>query len=439
MDTQTAELIAARLRELLLREAASGRPIATLDDIETLSLELRQKAGELVAEELAAIAAKAHEQAAGADEAGKMECRCGRSARFKGYRGHDVVMMSATLRVQRRYYYCRLCDSGFCPADVRLGLCGSAYTGQVQHQVARLCALAPYAVAAETFADLCGVCVSASHCQQIVEWVDTAAAAYLREQARQAFADQVPSGPAVGVLYVEADGVHTPVIGGWREMKVGVCFEKNARGVRVGKRYVSHLGTAEAFGEAWYAMAAHRGAERARRVVVLGDGAHWIWNQAQMHFPQAIQILDLWHALERLWEVGRAAFGGEDSPRLRAWVEAQKSLLEGGKAEALLRALETLQGKHPDCVEIGEALTYYRNNQCRMDYPRYRSLGLDVGSGAAESGCKQVVSQRLKGAGMRWREAGAAAIARLRCLMLSLQWNEVASRCNTHPLVLTAT
>ena len=439
MDTQTAELIAARIRELLLREAASGRPLATLDDIETLSLELRQKAGELVAEELAAGTAKSHEQAEGADAAGKVECRCGRAARFKGYRWHDVVMMSATLRVKRRYYYCRLCDSGFCPADVRLGLCGSAYTGRVQHQVARLCAMAPYAVAAETFESLCGVCVSASHCQQIVEWVDTAAAAYLRDQERLAFADQVPSGPAVGVLYVEADGVHTPVIGGWREMKVGVCFEKDASGARVGKRYVSHLGAAEAFGEAWYAMAAHRGAERARRVVVLGDGAHWIWNQAQTHFPRAIQILDLWHATERLWEVGRAAFGVEGGARVRAWVETQRSRLDLGKTGGLLSALEALQAEYPACGEIGEAQTYFRNNQCRMDYPRYRSLGLDVGSGAAESGCKQVVSQRLKGAGMRWREAGASAIARLRCLMLSLQWNEVACRCNTRPLALTTT
>jgi hypothetical protein len=437
MDTQTAELIAARIRDLLLKEAASGRTIATLDDIETVSLELRRKAGELVAEELAAKTAKSHEQAEGAEEAGKLECRCGRTARFKGYRWHDVVMMSATLRVQRRYYYCRLCDSGFCPADARLGLCGSAYTGQVQHQVARLCAMAPYAVAAETFESLCGVCVSPSHCQQMVEWVDRRAVAYLRGQERLAFADRVPSGPAVDVLYVEADGVHTPVIGGWREMKVGVCFEKNASGARVGKRYVSHLGTAEAFGEAWYSMAAHRGAERARRVVVLGDGAHWIWNQAQMHFPQAIQILDLWHVLERLWEVGRAAFGLEDSSHLRDWVETQKTFLDLGQVGSFLGGLEVLQEQHPDCVEIGEALTYYRNNQCRMDYPRYRSLGLDVGSGAAESGCKQVVSQRLKGAGMRWREAGASAIARLRCLMLSLQWSEVASRCNTRPLALT--
>ncbi|MDQ2686823.1 MAG: hypothetical protein M3Y28_03045, partial [Armatimonadota bacterium] len=107
--------------------------------------------------------------------------------------------------------------------------------------------------------------------------------------------------------------------------------------------------------------------------------------------------------------------------------------LELGELDAFLLALRDLQVGHPDCAEIGEALTYYTNNRCRMNYGQYRKWGLDVGSGAAESGCKQVVSQRLKGAGMRWREAGASAIARLRCLLLSGQWDEIA-RCWDAPI-----
>lgn len=138
MDTQTAEIIAARIREVLHREAGSGRPALTLDDIEKISLEIRRKAGQAVAEELTAR----HEQPcqegkqdAGKQEAGTVQCRCGRTARSKGSCFHQVVMMTAELRLRRRYYYCRKCDAGFCPADVRLGLSGSAYTGRVQASV----------------------------------------------------------------------------------------------------------------------------------------------------------------------------------------------------------------------------------------------------------------------------------------------------------------
>jgi hypothetical protein len=387
MDTQTAERIAARFRELLLAEAASGRPLSTLDDIEAASLTLRRKAGEMVAQELAEEAAQEHEDArdvAGDSPpgAGKAECRCGGTARFKGARPRDVVTMGGAVRVWRRYYYCRRCDAGFCPADARLGLGGSGYTGLVQRQAARLCALVPYALAAEMLAELAGVSVSATHAQSLVERVDAAACAFLGEQERVAFADEVaPVGPAPDVLYVEADGVQTPIVGGWRETKVGVCFTKDGQGRRVGKRYVSHLGDAEAFGQMWYAAAAHRGSERAGRVVVLGDGAPWLWHQAQTHFPGATQILDLWHALERLWEVGRAALGAGPG-EAQAWVEAQRQRLEAGELGAFLGALRELQAAHPDCAQIGEALTYYTNNRCRMDYRQYREWGLDVGSGS---------------------------------------------------------
>lgn len=115
----------------------------------------------------------------------------------------------------------------------------------------------------------------------------------------------------------------------------------------------------------------------------------------------------------------------------KTWVKAQQECLLSGQGEALVEALKQMAREHTDvaaCVE--QTLGYYQNNWERMDYPRYRAMGLSIGSGAAESGCKQVVTQRLKGAGMRWKEAGAQVIGQLRCLLLGQQWQDFRNYWN---------
>jgi len=186
---------------------------------------------------------------------------------------------------------------------------------------------------------------------------------------------------------------------------------------------------ASAFGWEWAGLAEASGVAQAGLVVVVGDGARWIWNQAACHFPGAIQILDVWHATQRLWEVGRLAF--LDEGERNAWVQARQSQLWEYRMEALLTALSDIAARCEGCREKAqETMGYYQNNRERMDYPRYQRLGLQVGSGAVESACKQVVTQRLKGAGMRWLEAGAQTVARLRCLLLGGEWNAFVRHWN---------
>jgi hypothetical protein len=116
---------------------------------------------------------------------------------------------------------------------------------------------------------------------------------------------------------------------------------------------------------------------------------------------------------------------------LGSWVQTQQAHLLEARWESLQAGLLQIAREYPKCTQkVDETLGYYRNNRARMDYPRYRALGLRMGSGAAESGCKQVVTQRLKGAGMHWKEAGAQVVARLRCLLLSQQWKEFCAFWN---------
>ncbi|MDP9312179.1 MAG: hypothetical protein M3R24_15055 [Chloroflexota bacterium] len=138
-------------------------------------------------------------------------------------------------------------------------------------------------------------------------------------------------------------------------------------------------------------------------VVVIGDGAHWLWELAALHFPEATQILDWFHATEYIWNAATAIWG-ETQPARKVWAEQQLQAVWDGHVAAVLAELQ----RHPGAgAAVGVAQTYFTNQQGRMNYPAYRARGLPIGSGTIERGCKQLVSARLKQAGMIWQAAGA--------------------------------
>lgn len=422
MDREVLERVKARLDGLVEELLGSAGAPRTIDEVEAAALKLREKAGQLVTEELGQAAEEQAQREAGDPK--KVECACGRWARSRGCRERDVVLLSGRLRVRRRYYYCRRCDRGFCLTDRALGLCAGPFTRRVVQEVVRLDALLPYQKAVELLFELSGVWVSAKEAQRMLERAGVVVGSFQEARWGQAAQDGLSGKAALDVLYLLADGVQTPIVGGWRETKIGVARGMDACGRRpAASRYVSLLGEAEPFGWEWAALAEGAGITHARLVAVLADGAKWIWNQAELHFPQAIQILDVWHATERLWEVGRLAFGGEEA-KVKEWMKPRQAELWEYRTDALLEALHQVAERFEGAREKAqEAIGYFTNNRDRMDYPRYQKLGLQIGSGAVESACKQVVTQRLKGAGMRWKEAGAQTMARLRCLLLGGEWH----------------
>ncbi len=184
--------------------------------------------------------------------------------------------------------------------------------------------------------------------------------------------------------------------------------------------YVAELGSRrDAFGWQLYAEALRRGAATAE-VVVLGDGAHWLWDLAELHFPQATQILDWFHATAYVWDAATAIWGAADASR-RAWAERQVTALWQGQVADVLDALQA-QATAGEAVQV--AHTYFTNQQARMNYPAYRARGLPIGSGTVESGCKQIISARLKQAGMIWCADGARQVAKVRAWLKSGRWAE---------------
>ena len=108
-----------------------------------------------------------------------------------------------------------------------------------------------------------------------------------------------------------------------------------------------------------------------------------------------------------------------------SWIEHAKTLLWEGDVSAVIQILQTLSQNLPNCETLQDAITYYKNNQKRMDYDPFRKQGYLIGSGSVESACKQIVSLRLKRAGARWSETGASAVAKARAAWLSQQGDEL--------------
>lgn len=156
-------------------------------------------------------------------------------------------------------------------------------------------------------------------------------------------------------------------------------------------------------------------------VVILGDGAEWIWNRAGM-FVQRCEILDFWHAMEHAWTFARLRYG-EGSTQADLWVHHIAEDLGAGKVQEVIAALKRLRPKTPELRDGLQALIrYYSENAGRMRYDEYLRRGYGIGSGAVESAHKQVVHARLRQAGMRWSEAGARRLLALRLLVLNDNW-----------------
>jgi len=222
-----------------------------------------------------------------------------------------------------------------------------------------------------------------------------------------------------------------------REAKLGCVFtptavDEKGRPVRdpESTSFVGAIETAEVFGERIYAEAVRRGLVQAEKVVVLGDGARWIRGLAELHFPQAIFIIDLYHAKEHVADPCKLLWPGEDQEinrhRIRWWTD-----LEEGKVEKIVReARQQVPARKEIAEKVEAGVHYLEENRERMRYAEYREQGLFVGSGVVEAGCKTVIGKRLKPSGMEWSLQGANDIISLRCMYLSGRVEEYwESRC----------
>jgi len=247
-------------------------------------------------------------------------------------------------------------------------------------------------------------------------------------------------------LYGSLDGVQVPVGHEWRELKIGCWYvvepqrkrprpRHASRPDRVGDTsslrakhitYYCDLAEAKDFGPWVWATGCQRRADLAEEIVFVADGAVWIWNLVQLHFPHAVQIVDWYHAAEYLPPIAHAAYG-EGSPQARRWLDAVRTDLWEGRIAEVIRACQAWTHHAQAGSPAQKAITYYTNNAKRMEYARFRAAGYQIGSGSIESGCKQIGTFRLKRAGARWTEEGARLTAKARAAWLSHEWDSLTA------------
>jgi hypothetical protein len=373
----------------------------------------------------------------------QVDCACGQPARYHDTRPKQLLTVLGPLEIDRAYYHCAHCRQGHSPRDRELDVEGTQCSPGVRRMLAVVGSESSFERGRAQLELLAGLEVTTKAVERHAEAIGADIAA--REQAamRQAKQLQLPAvcAPAVPLIYIEMDGTGVPVVAAeragragkvagqparTREVKLGCVFtqtrvDEQGRPVRDedSTSYVAAIETAEDFGLRLYSEAWNRGWSRAHKKVVLGDGAVWIWNLADQHFPNAIQIVDLYHARQHLWELAAELFGADLRGRKR-WAKRLEHKLDQGKVEAVVKTLRELP---PPNTELARLLhnqaEYFERNAERMRYPQFRAQGLFVGSGVVEAACKTVVGARLKQSGMFWTVRGANAILALRCNRLS--------------------
>lgn len=373
----------------------------------------------------------------------RVACTCGQTAHYHDTRPKQLLTVLGPVQIERAYYRCPHCQQGQAPRDRELDVAGTEYSPGVRRMLAAVGSESSFEQGRLQLELLAGLEVSAKAVERQAEAIGADIAQ--REQAGINRAKQLElpevCAPAVPLLYIEMDATGVPVVKSElagragktpgqaprsRDVKLGCVFtqtgvDSDGRPVRdeASTSYVAAIESAEEFGPRIYSEAWRRGWSRAKKKVVLGDGALWIWNLAHQYFPGAVEIVDLYHARQHLWELAAQLYASDPEAKKR-WAGKLQRQLDQGKVKELVKGLRESRPANEELARlVDNAIRYFEDNAERMRYPEFRAQGLFVGSGVIEAGCKTVVGARLKRSGMFWTVAGANAILALRCHRLS--------------------
>jgi hypothetical protein len=380
-------------------------------------------------------------------ESGPITCpHCRASMESHGRRPKEIVTLLGKVTVDRRYYICTRdgCDGSGSPKDILLDVEHTSFSPGVRRLMARSGSRDSFARAEEDLWHYAGIRVDTKDVERVTEALGADMERHDEAHRGEAMAGRIPpQEEPVPVLYVACDGTGVPVTKKetagrkgkkgdpkTREAKLGCVFTQvktDPHGLPVREKesttYTGAIEGAETFGERLYAEALRRGLLSAQLVVVLGDGARWIWNMAALHFPGAIHIVDLYHAREHLYVLLKLIFppGELYEARCTEWSD----WLEEGKVERIIStASELLPGGENSGKSVMTEIEYFKTNAERMRYADFRSKGLFVGSGVVEAGCKNIIAARMKKSGARWSVRGANAIIALRCTLASSRFED---------------
>ena len=376
-------------------------------------------------------------------EPGPIVCPCGARMGSQGLRPKEVLTILGPVTYWRSRFQCPACQSTRYPGDEELDIVETTRSPGLRRMRARAGSRSTFKEGREDLKVYAGVEVSAKDIERVAEGTGQQMEAWSSQERKAIVRDQDLRRPekTIPTLYISYDGTGVPMtpdeLAGrkgkqadgsakTREAKLGCVFTQTRTDIRGfpvrdpdSTSFVGAIESVEDFGWRIYGEAVRRGLSQAERVVVLADSAPWIKNLAQMHFLEAMFIIDLYHARQHVSELCKTLFAGNEQKitqqRLRGWTD-----LDDGKVEKIIRQAQQHLPEDAAAQKKAEVeIHYLEKNTEYMRYAEFRAQGLFVGSGVVEAGCKTVIGQRLKQSGMEWSVRGANAIISLRCILTS--------------------
>jgi hypothetical protein len=369
-------------------------------------------------------------------------CRCGQRMESQGVRGKELRTILGPVAYERSMFRCPACGAMRYPGDEALDVVETTRSPGLRRMMARAGSQSTFKDGRDDLRLYAGLTVSAKDVERVAERIGQEMETWGQAERERILSEDGPEPDTdIPLMYISYDGTGVPMrpeelvgvkgkqpdgTAKTREAKLGCVFTQTAldekgRPIRDpdSTTFVGAIETAETFGWRIYGEAQRRGLAHARRVVILGDGAEWVKNLAEMHFPQALSIIDLYHARQHVSGLCRTLYGVDEKKmercRQRWW-----ALLDAGRVETIVSQARRNLPEDPDLAKAATVeIRYLDKNKTRMRYTQFREQGLFVGSGVIEAGCKTVIGQRLKQSGMEWSVRGANAIIALRCVMKS--------------------
>lgn len=459
-STESMKKISAMYAEIVKAEIEkAGRPVGIAEIERYMREGLREIGQASLGEVLESLQATPE---------GEIECECGGKLKYQRKREAQVVSVFGKSSYKRAYYAGCACKKGRAPLDEVYGL----EPGEVTAGLAELLAQAGIAFSYEQSAkwlesyllfDVAANTVrseteemGALQAEMEKQWIENSQTEiYLQER-------EYKPGVIPTRLYGSMDAAKVRIEPrakkgktkedheDWRDMKV-ICWyevetvpgaqqstrhrkkaQREQPALRAkNMRYFCDIQAAEEFGKLLWATGLRLNADLSPELIFLGDGALWIWNLVEHYYPQAIQILDWFHAEEHLKLLADAAF--TDPAKRTAWLEPVTQSLWDGQVEEVIAACRLLT---PLCPKAELTANYFANNIERMRYDRFREAGYMIGSGTIESACKQIVTNRLCLSGAQWEVEGAVHTAKARAAWLSGEWNSLCRAREAFPLAI---
>jgi hypothetical protein len=450
-----AQQLLAGVRQALGPQRIGERP--SLQEVETAMRELLRQVGQ------AALGEYLSEQPS--IPGPTLPCACGGELRYQRRRQAQLISVFGPVRYRRGYYAGCACGRGQAPLDQQWSLS----PGQLTPGLAELLALAGIELAFEASRRWLEKFLLFSVSENTIRTATEERGARqqaLEEEQQTLSQDETwlqerlrTLSDLPGRLYGSIDAAkvrieprHQPEQKGeseaWRDLKVGCWYELEAvppaqRSSRQrhtaereqtayrakGLRYYGTIAEAAQFGQLLWARGCQVRADLAQELVFVCDGAVWIWNLVERYYPQAVQIVDWYHASEHLEKVASLAFTTREERQ--AWLAEVSEHLWQGRVTEVIAACQALASR---AEKIATEAQYFYQNAERMDYARFRAQGYAIGSGTVESACKQIVSQRLKKSGAQWEVEGAVKTAKARAAWLSDEWDLLGQPAAQLPL-----